>query len=354
MLRRIALLALAAVSLGAPAGATVTAFVANTFDGSVSIVDVPTGTNLATVAVGCGPRDVVAHPDGSRVYVANTCDGDLDALPGSVSVIDTATNTVAATISVPFGPVALAIDARRHRLYAACLVEVPFSDEEPSGVLFVADLDTGAPVDQLPLFLVPRDLVLTRDGRRAFVSGDVGFRDAEDVVHRTGVVTEVALDGGTDGPVYRGAGGPLAVDPRARTLYVVDYATDELVVVDTTTAAEIARVPVGVAAQDVLFDRRGRRVFVTSAGESPNALPDSVVVVGARTDAVLATFDGGWAPGGMARVARGRTLLVSNFYAGELLVMNARTGVVRRTIPVGAGADAVAVVERGGRSRSSR
>jgi YVTN family beta-propeller protein len=354
MLRRISLLALAAVALRAPARATVTAFVANTFDGTVSIVDVPTGTPRATVTVGCGPRDVVAHPDGSRVYVANTCEGDLDALPGSVSVIDTTTNTVVATVPVPFGPVALAIDARRHRLYAACLVEVPFSDEDPGGVLFVADLDTGAPVDQLPLFLVPRDLVLTRGGSRAFVSGDVGFRDDEDVVHRTGVVTDVALDGGTDTPVYRGAGGPMAIDPRDRTLYVVDYATDELVVVDAATAAEIARVPVGVAAQDVLFDRRGQRVFVTSAGASPNALPDSVIVVGARTNAVLGTFDGGWAPVGMARIARGRTLLVTNFYAGELLVMNARTGVVRRTIPVGAGADAVAVVEHGGWSGRAR
>src|SRR5262249_6471812 len=155
MRRAFLLIAMTAASLGVPAHARMTAFVANALDGTVSVVDVGTGASRATIPVGCDPRDVVAHPDGSRVYVANTCADDLDAAPGSVSVIDTSTDTVIDTIPVPFGPIALAIDARRRRLYAACLVEVPFSDEDASGALYVADLETGAPVDQLPLFLVP-------------------------------------------------------------------------------------------------------------------------------------------------------------------------------------------------------
>ena len=344
MLRTLALIVVTAASLDRPANVA-TAFVANALDGTVSVVDVRTGASRATVPVGCDPRDVVAHPDGSRVYVANTCADDLDAAPGSVSVIDTATNAVVDTIPVPFGPIALAIDASRQRLYAACLVEVPFSDEDASGVLYVADLETGGPVDQLPLFLVPRDLVLSADGSRAFVSGVVGSRDDNDVVHLSfsGVRT-IGIEGGTDGPTYRGASGPLDVHPSGQTLYVLDQATDELAVVDTGAMAEVARVPVGVAPQDVLVHSRARRVFVSSAGDNPNALPDVVTAIDSKRNLLAGTFDAGATPVGMAAVPRSSLLLATNFYSGTLRVMRARTGKLVRTIPVGAGADAVAVV----------
>jgi len=73
-------------------------------------------------------------------------------------------------------------------------------------------------------------------------------------------------------------------------------------------------------------------------------LPDAVTVIDTRTNTVATTFDGGWAPTGMAPTPRNRLLLVTNFYAGELLVMRARSGQLLRTIPTGLGAAAVAVV----------
>jgi DNA-binding beta-propeller fold protein YncE len=75
----------------------------------------------------------------------------------------------------------------------------------------------------------------------------------------------------------------------------------------------------------------------------PNALPDVVTAIDTRTNAVASTFDGGWAPVGMALVPN-RGLLVTNFYGRTLRVMRARTGRLLRSIPVGLGAAAVAVV----------
>jgi YVTN family beta-propeller protein len=172
-----------------------------------------------------------------------------------------------------------------------------------------------------------------------------GSRDDEDVVHLSfsGVVN-VDLEQPGAGPTYHGAAGPLDIHPSGRTLYVVDQTTNELAVVDTASAAEVARVPVGVAPQDVLLDRRRGRVFVTSTGDSPNALPDAVTAINATTNALAATFDGGWAPVGMALVRNKGLLLVTNFYNRTLLVMRARTGELLRPIAVGLGADAVAVV----------
>jgi YVTN family beta-propeller protein len=170
--------ALAALAMAAsPARGATRAYVANALEGTVSVVDVRTGANLATVPVGCDPRDIVADPSRSRVYVANTCENDSDANPGSISVIDTTTNAVVNSFPVPPGPVAIAIDGAGKRLYAACLTEVPFSDEDSSGTLHVIDLATGTPVDTIPLQIVPRDLAVTRNGKHAFVSGVAGYRD---------------------------------------------------------------------------------------------------------------------------------------------------------------------------------
>ena len=130
----------------------------------------------------------------------------------------------------------------------------------------------------------------------------------------------------------------------AATAYVANSLDGTVSVVDVGTGASRATVPVGVAPQDVLVHSRARRVFVSSAGDSPNALPDVVTAIDAKRNLLAGTFDAGATPVGMAAVPRSWLLLVANFYSGTPRVMRARTGKLLRTIPVGAGADAVAVV----------
>src|SRR5262249_43243908 len=73
-----AVLALAGCMSATPVAAARFAYVTNAFDDTVSILDARTGVTAATVAVGCAPRGAAALPDGSRVYVANTCLEDPD------------------------------------------------------------------------------------------------------------------------------------------------------------------------------------------------------------------------------------------------------------------------------------
>ncbi len=83
-----------------PSGTPV--YVTNATDGTVSVIDVWTaflepGTNsvTATISVGTNPNGVAVTPDGTHVYVANTNDGTL-------SLIDAATNTVVKQSQVLF------------------------------------------------------------------------------------------------------------------------------------------------------------------------------------------------------------------------------------------------------------
>jgi YVTN family beta-propeller protein len=77
------------------------AYVANTVDGTVSVVSL-LDFSVHTITVGTEPYAAVASPNGLYVYVAN-------ASSNTVSAIDTATDTVYATAQVGRSPRALAI-----------------------------------------------------------------------------------------------------------------------------------------------------------------------------------------------------------------------------------------------------
>ncbi len=70
------------------------AYVVNSGDGTVSVIDTATNTVVGTpIPVGREPYGVAVTPDGKHAYVANRGSNN-------VSVIDTATNLVVATVVV--------------------------------------------------------------------------------------------------------------------------------------------------------------------------------------------------------------------------------------------------------------
>src|SRR6266699_2959199 len=88
------------------------AYVANTTNSTVSVIDKVSNSVIATVPVGDTPTDVKAYPPNHRVYVANNAGQ-------SISVIDTNTNTVVTTIPLGTGsPFGLALSNDGSRLYA--------------------------------------------------------------------------------------------------------------------------------------------------------------------------------------------------------------------------------------------
>ncbi|HEV3255963.1 MAG TPA: beta-propeller fold lactonase family protein, partial [Gemmataceae bacterium] len=73
------------------------AYVANAFTGSVSVVDLLRVRVVNTIRVGAEPRALALSPNGTRLYVANSSSNTL-------TVVNTATATVVATVDLsPFG-----------------------------------------------------------------------------------------------------------------------------------------------------------------------------------------------------------------------------------------------------------
>jgi YVTN family beta-propeller protein len=86
--------------------------VTNWNSGTVSVIDTTTNTVVGTVfAVGLSPGELVVHPNGTRIYVANYWSG-------TVSVIDTATDTlVGMPIAVGTNPRSVAVSPDGTRVY---------------------------------------------------------------------------------------------------------------------------------------------------------------------------------------------------------------------------------------------
>jgi YVTN family beta-propeller protein len=99
-------------------------YVTNGFHTFVSVIDAETDTAMGTVPVGDNPRGVAASADGARVYVSNWYPLGLGG-GNTVSVIDTATDTAADTgifngqIEVGGGPYGLAVHPDGSRVYVA-------------------------------------------------------------------------------------------------------------------------------------------------------------------------------------------------------------------------------------------
>jgi len=82
------------------AGAAPFAYIANSGNNNVSVIDTATNKVTATVNVGFQPIGIAVTPDGTKVYVVNSGSN-------SVFIIDAATNKVTARVNVGESPMAL-------------------------------------------------------------------------------------------------------------------------------------------------------------------------------------------------------------------------------------------------------
>src|SRR5678816_2221907 len=78
------------------------AYVANTCNNSVSVIDIASNAVIASIPVFLGPIDVAITADGTKAYVTNFASN-------TVSIIDTASNLVIDAIPVGITPTNLAI-----------------------------------------------------------------------------------------------------------------------------------------------------------------------------------------------------------------------------------------------------
>jgi YVTN family beta-propeller protein len=324
------------------------AFVLNSRDNTVSVLDARSGTLLRTVALNRSPETAIVATRTDRVFVLND-ESDL------VSVLDAARGTVLRTLSV--ASIDAAVDERSSHVFVAGDDALTMLDARSGRVLDTERLSAG----------YAQGIAVDPRTQRAFVTnfGD----DTVSVADTTsGHVVRVLRVGRV--PVA------VAVDVRTGRAFVTNNGSGSVSMLDARSGALLRTIPVGPTPARVVVAERVGRVFIVHGRGGNVATPAGVfagpswggtTMLDARTGAVLRRIAIGGSPlddvgyatatniavdesGGHVFVinqsTRDRT---GNPTGGSVSVLDDRTGQVRQTIAVGLNPIALAVDEASAR-----
>lgn len=212
-------------------------YVSNEEDAGASVFDVETGEMLATYETGEEPEGVLITSDGRLVFVASEASN-------LVHVIDTTQGKVIKDILVDTRPRRFALTPDEKELWVSA---------ELAGVVNIINVETLELVGDIPFLptgfrkeqVTPVDLLITKDGSRAYVAlGRANHVAVTDV--KTRKVLKYILTG------KRPWG--LALTHDEKKLYVANGLSDDISIIDTESLKVIKSVPVGQIPYGILID----------------------------------------------------------------------------------------------------
>lgn len=268
-------------------------YVLNTSIDNISVIDLATLQEVKRLSASRSPWDLALSPDGQTLLVTNVLSaytGDRNPSLSEVTVIDTARAVVKDRVNVaganllegvawhPSGEYAVFTQLRSKNLVPMTRINHGWTITNGLGVYWAAD----GRVDQVLLdqndlcFPDPTDLVITPDGKLAFVSSSSSDRVAvvdlakltallraatpeerERIIpNHTGKPAEFVVASIPVGTTPRG----LACSADGATVYATSKLDDAVTVIDVKTLAAAGRINLG-GPTEVTKHRRGERLF---------------------------------------------------------------------------------------------
>lgn len=236
-------------------------YVANEDGGTVSVLDGTSFKAVANVRVGKLPHNVQVAPDSGLAWVTNNGDPDASEPGGGHGGAATGHGGAAA------------------------------------GEVWAIDTATDSVVAKVPVGLHPAHVVLTPDGRQAYVTN--GGDDTVSVIDTSGrrVVATIPVDKYPHG---------IRISPDGTQAYVANLKGGTVSVIDTASRREVARIRAGKGPAQVGFTPDGRLAFVSLSQE------DAVAVIDPAQRKVVARVQVGPTPIQVHATPDSRTLLVAN------------------------------------------
>lgn len=304
------------------AGASPLAYITNSSDGTVSILDTDTNTLATTVTnTSLFPAHVALNTAGTRAYITS-----LSSSPPSIRVLDTVTNTYITSVNVPafsgtfftnlivsptqpFAYLGVVpdkiypLDLATNTLGAPITVPVSGGDEiryialdptgstfyvtkEPSAEISVIDVGTGLETDTIPGGGFGAVIV---DPTGAFV---YAVRETMAFARNEMVKSSTATNTVVDNEDYVAACtgmAALAIDATGTTLYANCAGTGTVAVIDTSTLAQ-SPVTVGFVPTGISLTPDDDFLYVANQGD------DTVSVIDTSSDTVVDTIPVGDSP----------------------------------------------------------
>jgi YVTN family beta-propeller protein len=267
-------------------------YVANSGDGTVSVINPATHEIQATIPLSCGQlcgsSGVAINRYTGRIYVAN-------AASHSVSVIDGLSGSPTyhqevATIYLPsdFAPWGVAVNFQTNRIYVGDNWGDPDPNNDPKGRVAVIDGENDAVLTTIRVGLPEGEAKVF--GVALVVSSNRVYAVVQDTDEHNPDV--LAVIDGSDNTVLDqvslgDSGGPWGVAANSvawpNLIYVTNFNPDEVSVIDAEALTEITRVPVGFNPQGVAYNHYTNRIYVANQG-------GTVSVIDAESNQVIYTL----------------------------------------------------------------
>jgi YVTN family beta-propeller protein len=282
--------------------------------GNVSVFDVTTNLQVATIPVGGGPVDAAVSPNGSFVYVTSFGGG-------YVSVISAATNTVVATIPVGSLPFGLAVTPDSSTIYVAV---------GGTGTNFVSVISaaTNSVVATVPVQISPGFVAVTPDGSRAYVANGGSASVSVISVATNTVIATIPVGQSPQA---------ITATPDGKTVYVVCPSSGSVSVISTASNTVVQTIPVSNGPLGISITPDGTTAFV---GEINGA---ATAIINLATNSVVATIPVGTSPRGSAITPDGTAVWQSNLNSTFVSVISTASDAVTASVPVGGSAYNVAI-----------
>ncbi len=212
-------------------------YTSNEEDATVTVYDVETGELIAEFETGEEPEGVLLTADGRLAFVASEA-------ANLVHVIDTEKQEVVKDILVDTRPRRFALTPDERELWVSAELAGVVDIIDVASLEIIADiafLPTGFRKEQV----TPVDLLITKDGKRAYVAlGRANHVAVVDVPNRK--VLDYVLVG-------KRAWG-LALTDDEKRLYVANGLSDDISIIDTDSLRVLTSIPVGQVPYGILID----------------------------------------------------------------------------------------------------
>ena len=327
-------LKLAVIGIAAWAGAAFavpgTVYVAEEGSDTVSVLEAKSFKRVATIAVGRSPHNVQVSPDGRLAWVANEgesrkagghgaasgAEHGESAERGQVWAIDTGTRAIVAKIPVGRQPahVVLTPDGR-----------FAYVTNGGDSTVSIVDTEARKVVATVPVGSYPHGLRISPDGKHAYVANMKGGTVS---VIDTQARKEIGQIPVGKGPAQTG----FAAD--GSLVFVSLSQENQVALIDPAARRVVAKIGVGTVPIQLFATPDGGTLFVANQGTKQKP-GKTVSVIDLAARKVVKTVETGSGAHGVAVDTVGRYVFVTNIYDNTVSVLDARSARVLDTVPVG-------------------
>lgn len=332
VLRAVAIIgaAIAGTALAAPDKV----FVADEDGGTVSVLDAASFKKIAAVPVGREPHNVQISPDGKLAWVTNNGEQAMRGMGkggraamksgGEVWAIDTESQAVVAKIPVGKHPahVVLTPDGR-----------FAYVTNGGENTVSVVDIEARRVAATIPVGAYPHGIRISPDGHEAYVANLKGGRVSVIDLRETKEVARIPVG---KGPAQTGFA------PDGRLAFVSLSQENKVALIDPATRKVLKKVSVGTVPIQVYPTPDGRTLLVANQGTKQK--PGNTVSVIDLTDSkVVNTVQTGPGAHGVVVDRDGRYAYVSNIYDNTVSVLDVKSAKVVASVRVGEGPNGISV-----------